>query len=122
MQDLIEKHHQNGNAARPHGEPSPDSNSEAARNPEPAQDNAEIRRRLLRRTKALASSREALHRSKDLQRMGRKAGGLVHDFNNLITGILGVTREVSDDLGPASRHQQSLDLILHAAQKAGALS
>ena len=55
-----------------------------------------------------------LRQAQKLETIGRLAGGIVHDFNNLLTVILGYTEFASDSLGTA---QASADLA--EIQKAG---
>ena len=56
------------------------------------------------------------------ERMGRVAAGVVHDFNNLILGIMETVREVCSELGSEDSRYQRLQMVVDAARKASALS
>jgi len=78
----------------------------------------DLERRVKERTEELAKSQSALHQSEKLEAVGRLAGGVAHDFNNLMTGILGMTQDVREALGEASPHRGDLDEVINAAKKA----
>lgn len=54
--------------------------------------------------------------------MAQLAGGLSHDINNALTGLLGYANVLRDELSPADPRRQHLDEILEAATRIGALS
>ena len=60
-----------------------------------------------------------------LQRMdlvGRMAGGIAHDFRNLLTVILGCAELLLENTGPGDPARAELDAILDAARRASALT
>src|SRR5258708_3588721 len=57
-----------------------------------------------------------------MEAIGRLAGGVAHDFNNLITGILGMTQEIREGLAAENRYQEDLDLIMQSCQHAFSLT
>ncbi len=72
------------------------------------------------------SEKERLEqKSQNAQRMealGQLAGGVAHDFNNVLTVILGHAELLAMDFGAESGSRESIDQISHAAQHASALT
>ena len=65
---------------------------------------------------------EQLHQSKKMETVGRLAGGVAHDFNNLITVIMGYAElALLNDNGNVNNHEE-LEIIQNTAQKAARLS
>lgn len=63
-----------------------------------------------------------LHQSRKLESIGRLAGGVAHDFNNMLNVILGNTELVMDDLGPYHSGRSNLNEIKKAAQRSSHLT
>jgi two-component system, cell cycle sensor histidine kinase and response regulator CckA len=57
-----------------------------------------------------------------LDNVARMAGGLGHDFNNLLTVIGGYTELLLNQAGPDREMRAALNAVLHAAGEAGALT
>jgi len=66
---------------------------------------------------AYPAFRHATVRSQRLEAMGRPTGGAIHDFNNLLTVIMGVTETLAADLEEGSEHQKLAITALRAAER-----
>lgn len=62
-----------------------------------------------------------LHQQR-LQTLGELSGGVAHDFNNMLTGILGHVAYLKAILPAAGQHVESLVAIEHGARKAADLT
>ncbi|MBA3345350.1 MAG: response regulator [Gemmatimonadales bacterium] len=74
-------------------------------------------------------TRAALHRSEEQLRqvqwmdvMGRMAGGVAHDFNNILTTIRGFSEVVLHELPEDDRHRKDLEQIVKAAGRGAVLT
>jgi PAS domain S-box-containing protein len=65
---------------------------------------------------------ERLQKTQKLESLGLLAGGIAHDFNNLLTGIIGNASILLEDLPAGSPMQASLEDVVSAAGRAGALT
>src|SRR5262249_35835608 len=63
-----------------------------------------------------------LFQARKLEMVGRLAGGVAHDFNNIVTGILGLSHDIWKDLDAKDPHRQDLDEIIKAGNRAFALT
>ncbi len=61
---------------------------------------------------------EQLHRSQKIEAIGRLAGGLAHDFNNVLYSIIGYTELTMDDMPEGSLAQKNLKEVFKAAMRA----
>jgi signal transduction histidine kinase len=70
----------------------------------------------------LLTAREAqMLQSQRLEAVGQLAGGVAHDFNNILTAIIGFGEELKDHV-PGGPGKQYLDEVLSAADRAKALT
>jgi len=65
---------------------------------------------------------EQLLQSQKMEAVGRLAGGVAHDFNNMLTVIQGYNRMILDELSTADPLRDFADEIHRAAERAGALT
>ena len=66
--------------------------------------------------------RESVAQSRKMEAMGRLASGVAHDFNNVLTAIMGHATLLKGDLPSGSKALEDLDGILAASEKASALT
>jgi PAS domain S-box-containing protein len=65
---------------------------------------------------------EQLIHSQKMEAIGRLAGGVAHDFNNMLTVISGYDRMILDDLPPQDPLRANAEEILRAAERAASLT
>ncbi len=65
---------------------------------------------------------EQLRQSQKVEAIGRLAGGVAHDFNNVLTAIFGYADLMLEELPAASPARQDLEEIRKAAQRASSLT
>jgi two-component system cell cycle sensor histidine kinase/response regulator CckA len=63
-----------------------------------------------------------LRQAQKMESVGRLAGGVAHDFNNVLTAIFGYADLVLEDLPPDSAARQDIEEIRKAAERAAALT
>lgn len=71
---------------------------------------------------ALRRSQEELGQSQRMEAIGRLAGGISHDFNNLLTAITGYTDLLLADLAPGDAMRGDLEEIRRTADRASGLT
>ncbi|GAB6096598.1 hypothetical protein JCM14469_28510 [Desulfatiferula olefinivorans] len=65
---------------------------------------------------------EQLRQSQKMQALGQLAGGVAHDFNNMLGAILGSAELLNDVVSQTEETARYLDLIIRAAQRAADLT
>ncbi len=65
---------------------------------------------------------EQLMHAQKMEAVGRLAGGVAHDFNNMLTVITGYNRMILDELSPLDPLRGYAEEILKAADRAGAIT
>ncbi|MDO9099358.1 MAG: PocR ligand-binding domain-containing protein, partial [Caldisericota bacterium] len=84
-----------------------------------------IYRDITKRKKA-EKEKDALHaelvQSRKMEAIGQLAGGVAHDFNNMLTGILGNVAIMRSGLPPADALLENLDAVETAARQAADLT
>jgi PAS domain S-box-containing protein len=70
----------------------------------------------------LREREEQLRQAQKIEAIGRLAGGVAHDFNNVLTAIMGYTDLLLDDFREDNRVRQDLTEIKKAAERAAALT
>ncbi len=68
--------------------------------------------------KELHQSREQVYHYQKLQTIGALAGGIVHEFNNLLTPILGYSEFIRERMGPESEYYDDMSEIYEAGTRA----
>jgi signal transduction histidine kinase/ActR/RegA family two-component response regulator len=63
-----------------------------------------------------------LAESQKMEAIGKLAGGVAHDFNNMLTAILGYASMIEDDAPPESGIRDQAKQIRHAGESAAALT
>jgi two-component system cell cycle sensor histidine kinase/response regulator CckA len=78
----------------------------------------------LRRDRALERQilEEQLRHSQKMEAIGQLAGGVAHDFNNMLTAILGYAELLTEQIGPDKPIGHDLQEIVTAAQRATSLT
>jgi signal transduction histidine kinase/CheY-like chemotaxis protein len=69
-----------------------------------------------------AAAEALLFQSQKLEAMGRLAGGVAHDMNNMLTAVIGFAQLARDSLPGKSPQISDLDGIIEAAQHGGGLT
>ena len=81
-----------------------------------------IQRLVDQRTAELRKKSDQLRQSQKLEAVGSLAGGIAHEFNNLLQAIGGYTRYAMEGLKPEDQSHQDLQNVLQAAGPGDALT
>jgi two-component system, cell cycle sensor histidine kinase and response regulator CckA len=73
---------------------------------------------LKQQAQALHLKEQELFQAQKLEAIGRLAGGVAHDFNNLITGILGLSHDIWTSLEASDTRRDDMDEIIKASTRA----
>ena len=65
---------------------------------------------------------DQLHQARKMEAIGQLAGGVAHDFNNMLGGILGAAEMMELRVGDDPQLRRLIDLIFKGAQKASDLT
>ncbi|HET9298812.1 MAG TPA: ATP-binding protein, partial [Candidatus Polarisedimenticolaceae bacterium] len=77
----------------------------------------------LRQSEAALSEREEqLRQSQKMEAIGTLAGGVAHDFNNILTGILGYAALLKRGAAPGDRVHKAAEVIEKAAERGASLT
>ena len=71
---------------------------------------------------ALEESQRQLRESQQLEAIGRLAGGVAHDFNNLVASILSYSDLILKSLPPGDQHRDDVEEIKRAGRHAAELT
>ena len=63
-----------------------------------------------------------LTQAQKMESVGRLAGGVAHDFNNMLTVILGYTHAAMEEMDPSGSMHKNLQEVLNAAQRSAELT
>jgi signal transduction histidine kinase/ActR/RegA family two-component response regulator len=81
-----------------------------------------IERLVEQRTAELRKKDEQLQQSQKLEAVGSLAGGIAHEFNNLLQAIGGYTRYAMEAMKPEEQPYQDLENVLQASDRAASLT
>lgn len=72
--------------------------------------------------RASREAEERLRQAQRLQAIGALAGGVAHDFNNILQTILSFSGEILDDADLAGQHREDLGIVRDACRRGASLT
>jgi PAS domain S-box-containing protein len=79
--------------------------------------NQNLEREVAARVEELRKKEEELYQVRKLEAIGQLAGGVAHDFNNLMTGILGIAESLHESLPLNDTRRDETEAIIKASQR-----
>ncbi|MBF0303823.1 MAG: response regulator [Desulfamplus sp.] len=79
---------------------------------------AELRHQKIKTEQEQKNLEEQLRQAQKMEAVGQLAGGVAHDFNNMLFIITGCTELMMETIPPDNPAYQNLDMIMGAAQRA----
>jgi len=83
---------------------------------------AELEQAVEQRTAELKAKDEHLRQKQKLEAIGSLAGGVAHEFNNLLQAITGYTKFAMEDLPSDSKARDDLQQVLESAERAATIT
>ncbi len=83
---------------------------------------ARLEREVAERTRELSQTQERLVQAQKMEAVGRLAGGVAHDFNNILSIIIGRTALLRDQCGADHGLERHMHVIDKTAQRAASLT
>ena len=83
--------------------------------------NSSLRQRL-QTARQLRNRDQQLRESQKLDAVGRLAGGIAHEFNNTLTGVIGFAERIAADPRSSDKAKRSANLILESSINASTLT
>ncbi len=84
--------------------------------------NAELEQRVEERTAQLKKAQDQLLHAQKMEAVGRLAGGVAHDFNNVLSVIISYSSMMMTDMPPTDPARHDVEQIKIAADRAAALT
>ncbi len=84
--------------------------------------NEALEREVAARVAELFAKEQELERARKMEALGRLAGGVAHDFNNIIAGIRGLAEDLTTQLAGHPAAQEDLQAMLRATDRAVGLT
>lgn len=83
---------------------------------------AQMEAKLLQTQAALDKAELRLAEARRMESLGKLAGGIAHEFNNLLTGIMGMAHLVRGTMTEPSQARENVDYIIAGSEKAAKLT
>jgi len=81
----------------------------------------ELERRVAERTKEVEATQARLWQAQKMEAIGQLTGGVAHDFNNMLVGILGSADMLQNNIGTAEEQRRYIQMIIETGQRAAEL-